>query len=109
MSEPTTPFGRRPLELDDAEHLAAALHAMADPARLQLLSLLWRHGGELSSLDLEAQLGRLTQSTISQHTAKLAKAGLITRRRAGSFVMHRLSRTGVAAVTRALRPVRGDQ
>jgi ArsR family transcriptional regulator len=109
MSEPTTPFGRRPLALDDAEHLAAALKAIADPARLQLLSLLWQDGGEVSGLDLEAELGRLGQSTISQHLKKLAGAGLITRRRAGSFVMHRLSRTGVAAVTRALRPVRGDQ
>ena len=56
-----------PIERADAARLAAVLKALADPARLRLLSLIQSSpDGEACVCDLTAPLG-LSQPTVSHH------------------------------------------
>ncbi|HZM83526.1 MAG TPA: metalloregulator ArsR/SmtB family transcription factor [Candidatus Limnocylindrales bacterium] len=80
-SEPVTP----PLRRDEAEHLARILKALADPTRLQILSII--HGspnGEACVCDLTAPFD-MTQPAISQHLKVLTDAGLLRRDKRGAW------------------------
>ena len=75
-----------PLADADAEQLALAFKALADPVRLKLLSLIAAAPeGTACSCDLEAPVGK-TQSTVSHHLSLLADAGLITKEKVGRWV-----------------------
>ncbi|MDT5119285.1 MAG: ArsR family transcriptional regulator, arsenate/arsenite/antimonite-responsive transcriptional [Mycobacterium sp.] len=102
MRELTSPFGRGPMPIGEAQRLASVLKALADPSRLQLLALL--SAGELTSADLLVRLDRLSQPTVSHHLGILRAAGLITSYRIGVFTWHALSPAGLTAVARALNP-----
>ncbi len=67
----------------DAVELAKVLGALADPVRLQLVSLVAANG-EVCSCDLQGPLGR-SQPTISHHTSVLVDAGLLSGRKAGRW------------------------
>jgi ArsR family transcriptional regulator len=87
-----TPLSSAPLGRQQAEQLASLLKAVADPTRLQLLSLVGAAGeGEACVCDLTEVLG-LTQPTISHHLKVLVDAGLLTRDRRGSWAYFRLVR-----------------
>nr|WP_205709091.1 metalloregulator ArsR/SmtB family transcription factor [Kineococcus siccus] len=74
---------REPLSAGAASDLARTLKALADPARLRLLSLVAAHeGGEACACDLVASLG-LSQPTVSHHLKVLVEAGLLTRDKRG--------------------------
>jgi len=73
-----------PLDEAEAETLAHAFAALADPVRLRLLSLI-ANAGEVCACDLLAPLGR-SQPTVSHHTRTLAEAGLITGEKKGRWV-----------------------
>ena len=74
-----------PIDRVDAESMALILKAVADPARLQLLSILkYAPNQEACVCDLTAPLG-LSQPTVSHHLKVLADAGLLTRERRGSW------------------------
>jgi ArsR family transcriptional regulator len=103
MPELTSPFGPRPLDRADADHLAGMVKALADPTRLQLLGLLWRTG-EATVVQLVEDIGTVQQPTISHHLQILIHAGLVSRRREGVFAMHELVPAGLAALTAALNP-----
>ena len=61
------PLVREPLTAEDATPLARRLKALADPARLRLLSLVAAHeGGEACVCDLIEPIG-LSQPTVSHH------------------------------------------
>ena len=80
------PLLAEPLAVDDAAELAAAFKALADPVRLQLLSLIAAAPeGTACSCDLEEPVGK-TQSTVSHHLSVLADAGLITKEKVGRWV-----------------------
>jgi ArsR family transcriptional regulator len=74
-----------PIDRSAAESMAVLLKAVADPARLQLLSML-KHASnqEACVCDLTAPLG-LSQPTVSHHLKVLTDAGLLTRERRGSW------------------------
>lgn len=77
------PLVRSPLSATDATALAVTLKALADPARLRLLSLVAAHeGGEACVCDLIEPLG-LSQPTVSHHLKVLVDAGLLTREKRG--------------------------
>src|SRR4051812_26013365 len=77
------PLVRSPLSAEDAATLAATLKAIADPARLRLLSLVAAHeGGEACVCDLTEPLG-LSQPTVSHHLKVLVDAGLLAREKRG--------------------------
>lgn len=77
------PLTRQPLDAQAAVDLARTLKAIADPARLRLLSLVAAHeGGEACVCDLIEPLG-LSQPTVSHHLKVLVEAGLLTRDKRG--------------------------
>jgi ArsR family transcriptional regulator len=77
-----------PLSRSQAESLAGALKAVADPTRLQLLSMInGSTAGEACVCDLTAPLG-LTQPTVSHHLKILVDAGLLTRQRRGKWAWY---------------------
>jgi ArsR family transcriptional regulator len=105
MSEPCCPsLADAPLSEADAETLARAFAALADPVRLRLLSLI-ADAGEVCSCDLLAPLGR-SQPTVSHHTKTLAEAGLITGEKRGRWVWWSIVPDRVAELHDALA-VRG--
>lgn len=74
-----------PLERGAAAELAQLLKAVADPTRLQLLSLV-RAGesNEACVCDLTDAL-ELSQPTVSHHLKVLVDAGLLTREKRGTW------------------------
>lgn len=78
-----SPLRGEPLSVAAAIDLARTLKAIADPARLRLLSMIGAHeGGEACVCDLTEPLG-LTQPTVSHHLRVLVEAGLLTRDKRG--------------------------
>ena len=77
---------RAPLDRPEAAELAALLKAVADPARLQLLSII-RAASDCSYCvgDLVEAVG-LAQPTVSHHLKVLTEAGLLRRERRGTQV-----------------------
>ena len=78
MSAPVccAPVAAGPMSDDDALHVALRLKALADPARVKIMSYLFSSSsGEENSGALAAALG-LTESTVSHHLTQLRRAGL---------------------------------
>lgn len=98
------PLVREPLTAAGAEQLAGVLKALADPARLRLLSMIAAHeGGEACVCDLTEPLG-LAQPTVSHHLKVLLAAGLVTRDKRGVWAYYRLvddALTGLAGLLSA--------
>lgn len=82
---------RAPLERAEADELSAIIKAVADPVRLQLLSII------RSAEDCSAYPGELTpalgisQPTVSHHLKVLTDAGLLTRDRQRTQVRYTLA------------------
>ena len=77
------PLIREALTAAAATDLARTLKAIADPARLRLLSMIAAHdGGEACVCDLTEPLG-LSQPTVSHHLKVLVDAGLLIRDKRG--------------------------
>jgi ArsR family transcriptional regulator len=92
-------LGRR-----NAEELATAFRALADPARLCLLSFIAAQPeGEACVCHLTAPTG-LSQPTVSHHLKILNEAGLLDRDRRGTWVYYRLVPERLAALRAALAP-----
>jgi ArsR family transcriptional regulator len=86
----------------DAEALAGTFKAIADPARLLLMSFIAdQPEGEACVCNLIAPLG-LTQPTVSHHLKVLTDAGLLERERRGTWMYYRLVPDRVAALRDAL-------
>jgi ArsR family transcriptional regulator len=78
-----TPGLRAPMARENADQLAKVLKAVADPVRLQLLSII-KSSGEACACDLNEPVG-LTQPTVSHHLKVLTEAGLIHREQRGTW------------------------
>lgn len=73
-----------------AVNLAGFLKAIADPARLRVLSLVAaQESGELCVCDLTEPLG-LSQPTVSHHLKKLMDVGLLAREKRGTWAYYSL-------------------
>ena len=84
------PLLAEPLSAEDAVELSASLKALADPARLRLISLIQAQpDGEACVCHLTAPL-ELTQGTISHHLRVLREAGLVEREQRGSWAFYRV-------------------
>ncbi len=85
-----------------ADRLAAQLKALADPARLRLVSLMaTATAGEVCACDLPAAIGK-SQPTTSHHLRQLVDAGLIQREQRGRWAWFRLDEDALAAIRVAL-------
>jgi ArsR family transcriptional regulator len=93
---------RSRLRDEDAEELAVAFKAIADPARLRLLSFIAAQpSAEACVCHLIAPTG-LTQPTVSHHLKVLTSAGLLERERRGTWMFYRLVPARVEALRQAL-------
>lgn len=93
-----SPLTREPLSQDDAARIAPLLKALADPARLRLLSLVASHqGGEACVCDLNDAFD-LSQPTISHHLKVLHEAGLLDREKRGIWVYYRARTEAMSAL-----------
>jgi ArsR family transcriptional regulator, arsenate/arsenite/antimonite-responsive transcriptional repressor len=87
-----------------ANELAAAFKALADPARLRLFSLIANvPAGEACVCEMVEPLGR-SQPTISHHLSILTDAGLVTREQRGRWAYFRVVPDRVAVLRDALAP-----
>ncbi|MBI1815404.1 MAG: helix-turn-helix transcriptional regulator [Deltaproteobacteria bacterium] len=92
------------LAADDAAQLAQAFKAIADPARLRLLSFIAAQpSGEACVCHLNKPLD-LAQPTVSHHLRVLFEAGLLERERRGTWVYYRIVSKRLAALRAALAP-----
>ncbi len=73
-----------PVSDAQAQRLATAFAALADPVRLRLFSMIAAAGTECSC-NLVEPIGK-SQPTVSHHTKVLADAGLIAGEKAGRWV-----------------------
>lgn len=84
------PITREPISLANAESMSRSLKALADPARLRLISMVAAHeDSEACVCDLTEPLG-LTQSTVSHHLKVLMDAGYLTSSKRGTWHYYRL-------------------
>jgi ArsR family transcriptional regulator len=99
------PLAREPISQDAAERIAPLLKALADPARLRLLSLVASHaGGEACVCDMTGAFD-LSQPTISHHLKVLHEAGLLDREKRGVWVYYRARHAALAALSDLLGAV----
>ncbi|MEY3806490.1 MAG: hypothetical protein RIR69_1302 [Actinomycetota bacterium] len=90
------------LSKDDAVELAVRLKALADPARLQLLSyLLDQPGQEACTCELAPVLD-LSEPTVNHHLKKMEAAGLLARERRGMNVHYKVVPEAIHAVAQTL-------
>jgi ArsR family transcriptional regulator len=95
-----------PLDDTRAGELARGFAALADPARLQILSMLAASSaGEVCVCEFVGPLGK-SQPTVSHHLKVLGEAGLVLGERRGKWVWYRLLPDRLAALRSALSPVR---
>jgi ArsR family transcriptional regulator len=100
------PLLREPISADQAASLARTLKALADPARLRLVSMVAAHeGGEACVCDLTEPLG-LTQPTVSHHLKILVDAGIFTRDKRGVWAYYALVPSVLDALSSVLSPPR---
>ena len=96
-----------PISPGQAVELARVLRALADPVRLQLVSMVAAHeGGEACVCDLTDPLG-LTQPTISHHLKILVDAGIFTRDKRGKWAYYSLVPCALDALATVLHTERG--
>ena len=98
------PVAAGPMSDDAALQVALRLKALADPARVKIMSFLFSSpAGEENSGDLASVLA-LTESTVSHHLSQLRRAGLVESDRRGMNVYHRASHEALNALCTVLDP-----
>jgi ArsR family transcriptional regulator len=97
-----TPLGPTPLSGKDAVRMASALRVLADPVRLQIVSLL-AGAEEACVCDLTPAVG-VSQPTVSHHLRVLSQAGLVEREQRGRWAYYRLRPEPLRLVAEALVP-----
>ncbi len=92
-----------PLETQDAVEMARVFAALADPARLRIVSILAdAPAGEVCVCDFVEPLGK-SQPTVSHHLAVLVQAGLVEGERRGRWVWYSLKPERLAWLRSALQ------
>ena len=90
------------LDGESAAVLATAFAALADPARLRLLSLIaTASAGEACACDLIDPIGK-SQPTVSHHLKILTDAGLVHREKRGVWAWYRVDSDKLAELRSVL-------
>jgi ArsR family transcriptional regulator, arsenate/arsenite/antimonite-responsive transcriptional repressor len=98
-----SPVLASPLSETDASELAGVLKALADPARLRLLSIIASSpNGEACACDLSVDR---SQPTVSHHLSQLVRAGILVREQRGKWAWFRIDNDRLAEVCEGLTPV----
>ena len=79
------------LDADESAALAAGLGALADPVRLQMLSIIASSAtGEVCACDFVGPIAK-SQPTVSHHLKVLSEAGLVSGEKRGRWVWYRIA------------------
>ncbi len=98
-----------PLSTDDATVLAERLGAIADPVRLQILSIIATSPkGEVCACDFVGPIDK-SQPTVSHHLKVLAEAGLVDGEKRGRWVWYRLTPDALRDVLGQVAEVTADE
>lgn len=90
LTECCTPVADEVMQPGEAEVLASGFKALADPARLRLISLVAAHeSAEACVCELTDPIG-LSQPTVSHHLKILVDAGILRREQRGKWAYYRL-------------------
>ncbi|MEO1059621.1 MAG: metalloregulator ArsR/SmtB family transcription factor [Actinomycetota bacterium] len=96
-----------PIPHDDAARVAELFAALADPVRLQILSMIAKApDGEVCACDFVGPIER-SQPTVSHHLKVLAAAGVVVTERRGRWIWYRLAAGTPEAIASALGDVVG--
>jgi ArsR family transcriptional regulator len=99
------PITKEVISEENAVSVARAMKALADPARLRLLSMVAAHeDGEACVCDLTEPLG-LSQPTVSHHLKILVEAGYLSRSKRGTWAYYRIVPGSLDAVSSFLATV----
>lgn len=99
------PITKEVISEENAVSVARAMKALADPARLRLLSMVAAHAdGEACVCDLTEPL-ELSQPTVSHHLKILVDAGFLSRSKRGTWAYYRLVPGSLDIVSSFLRSV----
>jgi ArsR family transcriptional regulator, arsenate/arsenite/antimonite-responsive transcriptional repressor len=97
------PLSAEPLSAEHAMDLSRKLKAIADPARLRLLSIVaGSEGQEACVCDLTEPIG-LSQPTVSHHLKVLMDAGFLTRSKRGTWAYYALVPGALDSLAAVLR------
>lgn len=99
-----SPVLQAPLGADDALTLSTALKALADPARLRLLSLIRSADGARTTTAVLAEQIQLSQPTVTHHLGALLDAGFLEREREGRQTWYWVNTDGLTAIQQLLDP-----
>jgi DNA-binding transcriptional ArsR family regulator len=78
----------------------AALKALAEPRRREILKLVWSH--ELPASEIAGHFADVTRSAISQHVSVLREAELVIERRDGVRRLYRANHSQMVRLRRFL-------
>jgi ArsR family transcriptional regulator, arsenate/arsenite/antimonite-responsive transcriptional repressor len=96
------PITREAISAGNATNLAKSLRALADPARIRLISMVAAHeDAEACVCDLTEPLA-LGQPTVSHHLKILVDAGFLSRTKRGTWAYYRLVPGSLDSVARLL-------
>jgi len=95
-----------PLVRDEAAEYASWFRALADPTRIQIVSLLARRGTPMNvgAIVAEVEVG---QSTVSAHLKVLAEVGFVLAERRGTAAFYRINEACVECFPSAADIVMG--
>lgn len=94
--------GSPAFDADDAVDLAKGFHALADPVRLHLFSLIVGTGDRGACVcDLVEPSGR-SQPTVSHHLRILREAGLVTSEKRGTWAWYAVVPARLTALRNAI-------
>jgi ArsR family transcriptional regulator, arsenate/arsenite/antimonite-responsive transcriptional repressor len=96
------PLGTRWLGHDEAEATAQVFKALADPARVKILSIVASRGEDVCACEFSPALG-LTQATASHHLKKLTEVGLLEREQRGKWAYFSLNPEALAKLESLVR------
>lgn len=97
-----SPRERRRLTAEDSIELAWRLRALAEPARVSIVSILAdREDHAMTTRDLAPLIG-LTEATVSHHLKQLSEAGIVDKQRDGARVLYRLNVAAVESLSSVL-------
>jgi DNA-binding transcriptional ArsR family regulator len=99
------PLAAGALSAEDALGIALRLKALADPVRVQLMSLLLAHEeAGVCTCDLAPAVG-LTEATVTHHLTRLRRAGMVDEgTKVGTNVFYRPLPTALGALCRVIDP-----
>lgn len=103
-AKPSSPGAyESPLDRAAAESLTRTLRVVADPTRLQLLSVILGSSERRATVGQLAEALGLTQPTLTHHVRILVEDGVLVRQRDGKFVWLSVAADREASIEDILR------